>query len=218
MTTYNTGNPVGSTDVRDLYDNAQNFDKFSLGQELEYPDRLGVPRKSLAGIRADVTEALSRLGYQVLGDYAAGLVVQNYRQVFRKDGEFYRADASLNLPYTLAGDWLAESAKFVSVGDAVLRQELANGKSALVDSAVVGWRGRTVADRLNDTANVKDYGAIADGTHHPLSERYSTLTEAQAVYPHATALSQSIDWAAAQAAFNSGAPPRPFPRYWLLDQ
>ncbi|HCE6992534.1 TPA: hypothetical protein NHP85_006846 [Pseudomonas aeruginosa] len=108
-----------------MYDNAQNFDKFSLGQELEYPDRLGVPRKSLAGIRAEVTEALSRLGYQVIGDYAAGLVVQNYGQVFRKDGEFYRAKAETALPYPLNGSWAVDAPKFVSVGDAVLRQELA---------------------------------------------------------------------------------------------
>ncbi len=70
----------------------------------------------------------------------------------------------------------------------------------------IGWKQRTVADRLNDTANVKDYGAIADGAYHPLSERFATLAEAQAVYPHATALTDSIDWAAYQAAINSGAP------------
>lgn len=70
----------------------------------------------------------------------------------------------------------------------------------------IGYRERTVADRLNDTANVKDYGAIADGAYHPLSERFATLAEAQAVYPHATALTDSIDWAAYQAAINSGAP------------
>lgn len=122
--TFNTGNPVGSTDARDLHDNAQNFDKFSLGQELEYPDRLGVPRKSLAGIRAEVTEALSRIGYQVIGDYAAGLVVQNFGQVFRKDGEFYRAKAETTLPYPLNGDWAVDAPKFVSVGDAVLRDDL----------------------------------------------------------------------------------------------
>lgn len=153
--TFNTGNPVGSTDARDLYDNAQNFDKFSLGQELEYPDRLGVPRKSLAGIRAEATETLSRLGYHVLGDYAAGLVVQNYGQVFRKDGEFYRAAADLALPYPLNGDWVVDEPKFVSVGDGVLRQELA----ASTGAALTGYRSRDVERRLADTFSVADYGA-----------------------------------------------------------
>jgi len=122
--TFNTGNPVGSTDARDLHDNAQNLDRFANGDEPEYLDRIGRPRKSLAGIRAEVTEALSNLGYQVIGDYAAGLVVQNYGQVFRKDGEFYRAKADLTLPYPLDGDWAVDAPKFVSVGDAVLRDDL----------------------------------------------------------------------------------------------
>ncbi len=68
----------------------------------------------------------------------------------------------------------------------------------------IGWKQRTVADRLNDTANVKDYGAIADGSYHPLSERFATLADAQAVYPFVTSLSQSIDWAAIQSCLNVG--------------
>lgn len=44
------------------------------------------------------------------------------------------------------------------------------------------------------------FGAIADGKYHPLSERYSTLDDAKEVYPFVTALTQSIDWAACQAA------------------
>lgn len=48
-------------------------------------------------------------------------------------------------------------------------------------------------------------GAIGDNTSHPLSERYSTLTAAQAVYPHAVALSDELDWAAFQNAFNVAA-------------
>ena len=50
----------------------------------------------------------------------------------------------------------------------------------------------------------EDYGAIGDGAYHPLSEKFSTLAQAQAKYPltHATgrliSLTQSIDWAAIQ--------------------
>jgi hypothetical protein len=39
------------------------------------------------------------------------------------------------------------------------------------------------------------YGAIGDGTLQPLSERYGTLSAAQALYSFVTSLSQSIDWA-----------------------
>jgi len=48
--------------------------------------------------------------------------------------------------------------------------------------------------------NVRDFGAPGDGLSHPLSERYKTLSEAQAVYPHAESLDDEIDWAAIQAA------------------
>ncbi|CNI09398.1 phage head-binding domain-containing protein [Yersinia pekkanenii] len=48
----------------------------------------------------------------------------------------------------------------------------------------------------------EQFGAIGDGTVHPLSERYATLAAAQAVYPHVTSLSQTIDWAACQGAEN----------------
>jgi hypothetical protein len=56
--------------------------------------------------------------------------------------------------------------------------------------------------------NIKDHGAIGDGDLHPLSELYPSLLAAQAVYPHATALTDQIDWCAIQgacdAAFNTG--------------
>lgn len=48
----------------------------------------------------------------------------------------------------------------------------------------------------------EQFGAIGDGRLHPLSERYKTLADAQSVYPLATSLSQSIDWAAMQKADN----------------
>jgi hypothetical protein len=61
---------------------------------------------------------------------------------------------------------------------------------------------RTLAARFGQRINLVDMGAIADGTSHPLSERYSTLGAAQAVYPFVTSLSQQIDYAAIQAAVN----------------
>jgi hypothetical protein len=56
--------------------------------------------------------------------------------------------------------------------------------------------------RLRDV-NVKEYGAVGDGASHPLSQFYSSLSAAQAVFPHAVALTDEIDWAAMQAAINA---------------
>ncbi len=64
----------------------------------------------------------------------------------------------------------------------------------------------TVQKRLDLLAvTPQDFGAIGDGTSHPLSERFSSLDSAQQIYPHAKALSDSIDWCALVSALNSGA-------------
>lgn len=70
---------------------------------------------------------------------------------------------------------------------------------------VPGVTPRTLQSRLDDNVPVNDFGAIGDGVLHPLSEFFSTLADAQAKYPFITSLSQSIDFAAFQAAVNSGA-------------
>jgi hypothetical protein len=56
---------------------------------------------------------------------------------------------------------------------------------------------------MDATINVRWFGAIGDGGAHPLSDRFGSLAAAQAVYPHATALTQQIDWAAIQGAINA---------------
>jgi hypothetical protein len=76
-----------------------------------------------------------------------------------------------------------------STGDVGGTSTTATGSSA----------ARALADRAADSLNPADYGAIMDGTSHPLSGRYSTLAAAQAVCPEATALTQEIDWCAMQA-------------------
>src|SRR5262249_36102140 len=48
--------------------------------------------------------------------------------------------------------------------------------------------------------SVNDFGAIGDGTSHPLSESYSTLAAAKVDYPAARSLSDEKDWCAWQAA------------------
>lgn len=52
--TYNTGNPIGSTDPRDLYDNAKNFDAAVNSDGEMFTDRLGNSRRTLAGMQAQI--------------------------------------------------------------------------------------------------------------------------------------------------------------------
>ncbi|CTW03411.1 phage tailspike protein [Escherichia coli] len=62
---------------------------------------------------------------------------------------------------------------------------------------------RTLQHKLDDILSVKDFGAVGDGLDHPLSEKFSTLSAAQMVYPFVTALTQTQDYAAIQAAINT---------------
>ena len=64
---------------------------------------------------------------------------------------------------------------------------------------------RTLAERFAQSISSRDCGAIGDGGPHPLSERFSSLAEAQEVYSFATSLAQQIDWAAIVLSLNLAA-------------
>ena len=47
---HNTGNPLPSKDILDLYDNSEVVDNFVNSQQDEVPDRFGTKRLTLAGL------------------------------------------------------------------------------------------------------------------------------------------------------------------------
>lgn len=172
MTTYNTGNPIGSTDPKDLYDNAQNLDALvNSTTDLSHADRLGAQRKTWHGMEVEFDAAqaersgefaqfLADSAYQDLGVYGSGIEVTRYNQVFLKDGEFYRSAASLGLPYTTTGVWASESGRFVGVGDAVLRQDISEpGGSGVVgfEQSGIGAVATTVEDKARQTVALWDF-------------------------------------------------------------
>ncbi|EPW8903998.1 hypothetical protein I5L34_02290 [Pseudomonas aeruginosa] len=206
MTTYATGNPLGSKDPRDLYDNAENFDAAMNDRvNTTWNDRFGVSRPTMKGYEEQFNDWLDAQGFEPgFLEYVDGspLTVDRPTKLIQRGDNLYSVKRPASFPVELTGNWATDQNLLVAQVDRTLQDTLATSAGA----GMIGYRERTVADRLNDTANVKDYGAIADGAYHPLSERFATLAEAQAVYPHATALTDSIDWAAYQAAINSGAP------------
>src|SRR5690554_471435 len=138
MTTYSTGNPLGSSDPRDLYDNAENLDNLVNGGQAAYNDRLGKSRKSWQGMEEEFAAFIAASGYQFAGDYAAGIEITQYNQVVRdSSGEFWRASGSTALPYTTTGAGLPEGGALVAVGDAALRQELAGSPLSGNGAAIV---------------------------------------------------------------------------------
>ena len=163
MSTYKTGNPLGSAAVKDLFDNAENLD-FALNSltALIWTDRLGKVRPSFFGMETSFLSQMasqesrftSQLadqdtrfdtfiassGYDIVGDYTVGtipegnpLTITEYNQLIRYNNELYKLTAATNIPFTASGKtdetWTTtDSAHFVSVGDAALRQNLGSNE------------------------------------------------------------------------------------------
>lgn len=184
--TYNTGNALGSTDPRDLLDNASNLDDGMNSALPTFTDRLGVSRDTWAGQEAafniaqlgrssqfdsaqsaretEFQDFLVASGFVSLGNYAAGLNFTLYNQYMARDGFFYRPAPS-SLPFTTTGTWVGgDENLFVLLSpDDVLRQDLANDTDPVKGAGLVGYSGRTAAAKLAETVNPMDYGAVGDG-------------------------------------------------------
>lgn len=156
MTTYNTGNPLGSSAAKDLYDNAQNLDFAvnSITQTL-WGDRFGRQRKTWYGIEKLAQEAISAFGYITLDSFEDGANITLPNQVLRwkSNGEYYRWDGdypvggkvvpSASTPETTGGISIGA---WLSVGDATLRTQLFSSAGA----GIVGSNnGKSVQENLN---------------------------------------------------------------------
>ncbi|MGS4368247.1 tail spike protein [Klebsiella michiganensis] len=183
MSTYKTGNPLGSAAVKDLFDNAENLD-FALNSltALIWTDRLGKTRCSFFGMEsAFVTQLTSQesrfntfiqsSGYQIVGDYTAGpLTITEYNQLIRYNNELYKLTAATDIPFTTAGNtdetWTStDAAHFVSVGDAALRQNLGSSEEGLGDDIVTHSDGKTVREHIKylERDKLSFYGSTATG-------------------------------------------------------
>ena len=71
--TYNTGNPIGSTDARDRSDNSENLDLAVDSLSQTFVDRLGVTRDTLEG-------TYQKSAYYRVGTFDDGYTLTNNRQ------------------------------------------------------------------------------------------------------------------------------------------
>lgn len=168
MTTYNTGNPLGSTDVKDLYDNAENFDVAINSQQPNWIDRFGRQRKTFGGMESDFQNLLLNSGYE--SDhltYVDGtpLIVNRQTQLIDRAGVVYRVKLPASFPVTLSGNWAADAPLLLDTGDQALRQQLA---STAGTSMIGAPDGRTLDEVLDDLENggnyisLKTFGAVGD--------------------------------------------------------
>lgn len=166
MTIYNTGNPIGSTDAKDLYDNAQNLDHLSLDQSNEkWPDRLGNERMTWHGIEQMSLMAISQFGYITVDSFQAGALLTLPNQVLRDTttGEYYRWDG--DFPKIVAPTSTPDSSggvgngKWLSVGDATLRGNLASKEDGL-GAYLSGWQRNFFLDTVDNVAQYLNGGDI----------------------------------------------------------
>lgn len=143
MTTYATNNPVGSTDPRDLYDNAQNFDHLLLDQQnLVWPDRLGNPRKTWFGLETMVSEAAGSFGYVLLSgvSFTSGATVNlNEALLDTSTNEYFvwtgvYPEGGKIVPPGSTPDSAGGQGpgKWLSIGSASLRAQLSSSNGALL--------------------------------------------------------------------------------------
>lgn len=165
------------------------------------PTRIGGAKPNYAQILAWMTRKFEDFilssGYQDIGDYGPGLQITERNQVFWKGGELYRAGASLPLPYVTTGDWGDESGEFVAVGDAALRQDLADVEqdrgAGIVAYAQPGGPAIRVRSRLLDEAILPmEYGARGD-------QEYDDSTALDELLHYAR--DKQIDWGSADKRY-----------------
>lgn len=140
---YNTNNPLGSNDFRDLSDNTVNFDYFANGSEPSYPNRFNQLKLSISGMNeqfnnsqagraAQFEAALASIGFSPIGDYGAGVTFTTRQQYVVRAGLAYTVANDTTLPYTLTGTWATDEPKLKLISsDQLLRSDLASSTSGM---------------------------------------------------------------------------------------
>ncbi|MFW5408252.1 hypothetical protein B7L51_006460 [Pectobacterium brasiliense] len=168
MTTYKTGNPLGSPAAQDLYDNAQNLDNAVNNMtEENWTDRRGNQRKTFFGMEQWIAEQIRKFGYQPLVGFSfeSGATIDNGAQALQwlDDGNYYvwngeypKVVPANSTPTTAGG---IDANGWRSVGDATLRTELASDEG----DTLSGTKGGVTQRQRNDVVrDIRDYGGVDD--------------------------------------------------------
>lgn len=189
--------PLGSTNVKVLYNNASNLDD-AVNDTVNptWVDRFGKTRKTYFGIETDARNALIATGFEFLGDYDGDgpLTITRYNQTFTHDGEFWRPGPDTVLPFTTTGVWATDEPNFVMNGDASLRNALADPTQG---AALVGLRmGLTATDtNLNIVGQAVTNAFIFPSVHcgyNPSDSLSARTTALQAAFDLANTTKRTL--------------------------
>lgn len=155
---YNTGNPIGSTNAKDLSDNAENLD-YSTNDLINktWTDRLGV-------IRPTLQAKLDQLGFDVPIAYESGLEfteLSDRTKTVEEDGVVY-APLQSKMPFTTTGTWgvigvSGDNLKFFTIQSKVTPENIgdyavtpSNVTDYAVTSGNIGEYSILIFNSLND--------------------------------------------------------------------
>ena len=130
--TFNTGNPIGSTDARDRSDNSENLDLAVNSLSKTFVDRLGRTRDTLEGI-------YQKSAHYRAGTFAGGYTLTNMRQTLEYNGHEYSWSGTF--PKVVTAGATPATTGGVGVGgwidrsDVTLRSELEAGGLTVTDIA-----------------------------------------------------------------------------------
>ncbi|MGG2535829.1 SGNH/GDSL hydrolase family protein, partial [Pseudomonas aeruginosa] len=175
MTTYATGNPLGSKDPRDLHDNAENFDAAMNDRvNTTWNDRFGVSRKTWFGVEQQVNDFLIGTAFEPVPlIYVDGseLVVPSPSKLIQRDGNLYSVRLPANFPVTLSGNWAADELLLTVRSDQALRQQLrAPGGAGMIGydpaetypSDTVGYAINEIDLKAEEASNLATTGAFGN--------------------------------------------------------
>ncbi|HGM7524774.1 TPA: hypothetical protein ACKQG3_003950 [Pseudomonas aeruginosa] len=174
MTTYTTGNPLGSKGPRDLYDNAENFDAAMNDRvNTTWNDRFGVTRPTLKGYEEQFNSFLAGSGFEnppLIYVDGSPLTVDRATQIIDRGGNLYSVKLPSSFPVVLSGNWPEDEGLLVVRGDQSLRQEITS-ISPSEGSSIIG--NSTVS--VSSVADIKNQTKRADlklslSSYHPLGK------------------------------------------------
>ncbi|MDH1410871.1 hypothetical protein N5F20_10335 [Citrobacter freundii] len=204
MTTYNTGNPLGSAAAKDLYDNAQNLDHLSLDKENEYfPDRLGNPRITWHGMEEQFKRSLADVGWILVESFQIGASITLINQALKDEssGEYYRWDGAL--PKSVPAGSTPASTGGIGKGAWVAVGASAFGKSIAIVESVKDLMA--LSDKSAN--NVRQVTGYVPGTDFGGGQFYWDASKPKSQHNGITIFSPTVPWDgsyAGLAAFLAG--------------
>lgn len=191
--------PLGSTEVKVLFNNASNFDEAMNSELPSWYDRFNKRRETWAGMQKLVTDFLEAMGFEATHlVYVDGtpLTVLRPTQLIDRAGSVYKVKMPASFPVNLTGTWATDQLLLVDVGDASLRMALAavggvflvGDADTTVDSIV---DLQTVEQRTDRTYSVTGFMAasfVGGGRY-----RYDPGT-AKALHDGRNVISPTVPW------------------------